>query len=263
MAYILQSNTVSPREAFTVFFRKPKAWFISLFSIWWILLALFYAFPQIDIWASNAFFRFSPCTGTNINSTICGYFPAAREPILIFIRKLYFYAPIAMATAIIVLLIRNLQHHGSTYDESKTKRYCVALLSSVLGPYLLVNLILKTISGRPRPYETDLFGGTHAFTAAGTLDGACISNCSFISGEAAGAGWLACLIVLLPAKLRPFLAPPILALCLVSPSLRVAFGGHYLSDVTLGFLSSCVVYAAVAVYYETQEEKNRWSKTAL
>lgn len=239
------------------------AWFLTLFSLWWILLGIFYSFPQIDIWVASKFFRETSCTMAPLDASMCGYFPMAREPLLISIRKFYFYMPVAMASVIALLLIAKLQHHGATYNKARTKAYFVALLSSVLGPYLLVNLVLKTISGRPRPYETDAFGGSHFFTAAGTLDGSCVSNCSFISGEAAGAGWLACLIVLLPHKLRRFLWAPILMLCLVSPYLRMAFGGHYLSDVTLGFLSSCVVYAAVAVYYETQEEKNWWSKTAL
>ncbi len=263
MAYILQSNSLSSKDAAVELFRRPVTWFVSLFALWWILLGVFYAFPQIDLWAAKAFFRESGCALGSADLRTCGYFPAAREPVLIFVRKFYFYVPIAVAMVIILLMIRNFQHHGATYDATRTRRYSVALLSSILGPYLLVNLILKTISGRPRPYETDLFGGTHAFASAGTLDGSCLSNCSFISGEAAGAGWLACLIVLLPPRLRVIFGPVILMLCLVSPYLRVAFGGHYLSDVTLGFLSSCVVYAAVAVYYETQKEKNRWSKTAL
>lgn len=263
MAYILQSNSLSAKETIRGLFEKPTVWFLTLFSLWWILLGVFYTFPQIDTWVAQAFFRETSCAGPMIDSRVCGFFPTAREPLFITIRKFYFYVPIVIATVIALLMFRNLQQHGSTYDAARTKRYSIALLSSILGPYLLVNLILKTISGRPRPYETDLFGGSHSFTAAGTLDGTCISNCSFISGEAAGAGWLACLIVLLPPKLRLILGPPILLLCLVSPYLRVAFGGHYVSDVTLGFLSSCVVYAAVAVYYETQEEKKRWSKTAL
>ncbi|MDO1581702.1 phosphatase PAP2 family protein [Rhizobium oryzicola] len=240
------------------------AWFLTLFAAWWLLLALFYAFPQIDIDVARSFFQEGQCVGGARAAQICGQFPYSAEELLVALRKIFFYLPAMMALLILVLLIRNLQHHGATYSKEKTRQYSVALVSFVIGPYLLVNLILKTISGRPRPYDTDLFGGADMFTAAGTLNGACLNNCSFISGEAAGAGWVACLILLLPKSLRPILGPPIVAICLVTPAIRVSFGGHYLSDVTLGFLSSAVIYAAVTVYFEmTQDEKKRTSGTSL
>ncbi len=50
----------------------------------------------------------------------------------------------------------------------------------------------------------------------------------------------------------------------MTPAIRVSFGGHYLSDVILGFLSSAVIYAGVTVYFEmTQSEKKRSSGTSL
>lgn len=243
--------------------KKPAIWFIFLFVLWWALLGIFYSFPQIDIWVSQQFFLKGTClSGTHLSS-ICGSFPYSGEDLLVHLRRIYFYLPVAVAVLLALAILRNLQQHGATYNAKATRQYWIALVSGALGPYLLVNLILKTISGRPRPYQTDFFGGTHHFTAAGTLDGSCINNCSFISGEAAGAGWLACLIVLLPPRLRLILGPPIILCCLISPFLRVGFGGHYLSDVVLGFLSSAVVYAGVTVYYGTQRQKNPWSNARL
>src|SRR5690606_1953513 len=98
-------------------------------------------------------------------------------------------------------------------DRVAARRYSLSLLALALGPYILVNLLLKSFSGRPRPDETNLFAGDHTFMPAGSFAGQCDNNCSFVSGEAAGAGWVACLVPLLPARFRPFLAPPILAIC--------------------------------------------------
>ena len=113
-----------------------------------------------------------------------------------------------------------------------------------------MNLLLKSFSGRPRPHQTDLFGGDLSFMPAGSFGGQCENNCSFISGEAAGAGWLICLIPLLPHRLRLVMAPGIIAVSVVTPALRFSFGGHYLSDVMLGWLSSPVVFLLVVAVFE-------------
>ncbi|MHB0952343.1 MAG: phosphatase PAP2 family protein [Allorhizobium sp.] len=223
---------------------------LALFALWWLLLLAFYAFPEIDIAVARAFFVATACPEPHTAGQVCGSFPYAQEDIFIFLRKVFFYVPSAAALVLLWILIQCLQHHGATYDAVKVRRISLSLLALFIGPYVLVNLVLKGFSGRPRPYQTDLFGGNLPFTPAGSFTGQCDNNCSFVSGEAAGAGWVACIILFLPPHLRPVLAPPILAVSLVTPALRLSFGGHYLSDVTLGWLSSLVVYAAVFAVFE-------------
>ncbi|MFB9951182.1 phosphatase PAP2 family protein [Rhizobium puerariae] len=239
------------------FLAGPMGWFISLMILWWVLLAVFYFIPAIDTGVARAFFERAACGEAAGQGRICGSFPYGAQDIFVVIRRILFYLPSLIAIFILYRLIANLQHHGATYSPRKTRDYSIALVSFLIGPYVLVNLILKQISNRPRPYETDLFGGRHAFMPAGDFQGACSGNCSFISGEAAGAGWTACLIVLLPKPLRPVLGPPLIAVSLVSPALRTAFGGHYLSDVTLGWLSSIVIYAGVAACFEMSQRKRK------
>lgn len=89
--------------------------------------------------------------------------------------------------------------------------------------------------------QTDIFGGTLHFVEAGSLAGKCVSNCSFVSGEAASAGWLLCLLLFVPKSLRYALVPPVAAISILTPAMRLSFGAHYLSDVVLGWLSSLVV----------------------
>lgn len=254
----------TPTGAVNPWIVGARGWFLVLLTIWFCLLALFHAVPQIDIAIANTFFYEFSCLNSDLPGRICGEFPRSADALLQLGRRILFYMPVFFAVVVLIVLVRNLQHHGATYCANRTKQCWIALVTLVTGPYLLVNLILKSVSGRPRPYETDMFGGDKLFAAAGSFDGSCYNNCSFISGEAAGAGWVACLIVFVPARFRPFVAPPLIIVTLISPALRVSFGGHYFSDALLGFLSSAVVYAGVTAYFEmTQAEKKRAHSTVL
>jgi membrane-associated phospholipid phosphatase len=89
------------------------------------------------------------------------------------------------------------------------------------------------------------------------MAGKCVSNCSFISGEAAGVGWLLCMIVLIPQPLRSALALPLAAISFLAPAMRLAFGAHYLSDVVLGWLSSLVVFAGFLALTDSPHGKKK------
>ena len=234
-------------------FANPTTWFVVLLVLWFALLALFYFVPEIDIAVSHLFFEPEACGATAEAGRICGHFPHARLKLLVAIRQILFYLPVVVAVYFVYQLIANLKHKGPGYNWRKTRDYSTALVSLVVGPYLLVNLFLKQISNRPRPYETDIFGGREFFTPAGDFSGACDGNCSFVSGEAAGAGWIACLIVLMPKRLRLVVGIPLIILSFVSPMLRTFFGGHFFSDVVLGWLSSPVVFAGVAICFQMSQ----------
>lgn len=255
------------RAARREFFARPTGWLIVTALLWCVCLILFHVGHSLDLAVAQSFFQQEACrqgdAGALTGGRICGYFPYGREMLLIGIRKLFFFLPATLGLVILYLLLKNLSHHGATYCDRKTRDYSIALTSLLLGPYLLVNLIIKQVSSRPRPYDTDLFGGHNLFMAAGDFGGACMKNCSFVSGEAAGMGWVACLVVLLPKRLRPLLAPPIILLSLLASGLRVAFGGHYLSDVMLGWLASVAVYAAVAAYFEMSHRARKQSFSTL
>lgn len=223
---------------------------LALFAFWWLLLAIFHFFPMLDIAASAAFFKSAACPEGMAEGVVCGDFPYRLDGLFVFLRRVLFYAPSAAAVVVVIALIMALQHHGATYEPQKVRRYGLSLIAFFLGPYVLVNLLLKSFSGRPRPHQTDLFGGELPFMPAGSFSGQCENNCSFISGEAAGAGWLICLIPLLPQRLRLVMAPGIIAVSVVTPALRFSFGGHYLSDVMLGWLSSPVVFLLVVAVFE-------------
>lgn len=109
-------------------------------------------------------------------------------------------------------------------------------LSMLIGPGLIVNLGMKDNLHRPRPTQIVEFGGGREFRPYWRFDGACPKNCSFPSGEAAEAFWM-----LAPASLAPppWRGPAIagaLAFGAAVGAMRMAFGGHFLSDVLIAGL---------------------------
>jgi lipid A 4'-phosphatase len=213
--------------------------FVILFCLWWLLLAVFSAFPQIDLAVARMFFQQQQCVTLAATPKICGYFPYRDDPYLRALRQALFSLPCFVAVAICWVLFRCRQHHGATYKTATACNLKVALGSLIIGPLVLVNLRLKTFSGRPRPRQTDLFGGKW------------VTNRSFVSGQAASAGWLFCLVFIIPQPARSALALPIGAVAILTPALRVAFGGHYLPDAVLGWLSSLVVCSGLLALSQT------------
>ena len=117
------------------------------------------------------------------------------------------------------------------------------LLGLALGPGLLVNVILKDNWGRPRPMQVKEFGGALDFRPWYKTDGACPKNCSFVSGETSGAFWLVAPASLAPGPLRPPAVALALGVGVVTGVMRVAFGGHFPSDVLFAGLFTLMLVA--------------------
>lgn len=126
------------------------------------------------------------------------------------------------------------------------------LWSLVIGPGLVVNAFLKPTWGRPRPVMVQDFGGAAPHVEVWHISDYCVGNCSFVSGETASAVWLAGMAFVLPKRWQPlgFVVGGIYA-ALISAN-RIAFGGHFLSDVLLSF---GVVSLVMAVLYRVIVER--------
>lgn len=126
------------------------------------------------------------------------------------------------------------------------------VVSLTLGSGIIVNMGLKNHSHRPRPVHIVAFGGQQAFRPWYRFDGACHQNCSFASGEASSGFWM-----IAPALLTP---PPWRAVAIIagvvygvaSSALRVAFGGHFLSDVLFGGQISLLVTLVLWRFYNSK-----------
>lgn len=104
-------------------------------------------------------------------------------------------------------------------------------LTMALGPGLLVNGILKQNWGRPRPVHVDTFGGKDSFRSWYQTDGTCVGNCSFVSGEGALGFWLTAPASLVPGPAGAVAMVAAVAFGAVAGGLRIAFGGHFFTDV--------------------------------
>lgn len=120
--------------------------------------------------------------------------------------------------------------------------------SFALGPGILVNVLLKESFGRARPADVIEFGGTHHFTPVLKIADQCTRNCSFSSGEVA---MTSTFVFVMLALFWPQIAPRArkvavlagAALIMLSITLRVGLGRHFLSDA----LSSMVLSALVTL----------------
>ena len=128
-------------------------------------------------------------------------------------------------------------------------------LSLALGPGLLVNLVLKEHSHRPRPVQTQEMGGKWEFRSWYRFDGQCESNCSFVSGEGASAFWTVAPALLTPPPIRPFAIAAALTFAAATSGLRMAFGGHYLSDVLFAGLFTLLITLALYRFLIRPERK--------
>ena len=134
------------------------------------------------------------------------------------------------------------KRRGVALPWAPSGRAAIFLIATIaIGPGLIVNLGLKDHWHRPRPVNTQEFHGSSSFKPWYEGDGTCKKNCSFVSGEAATGFWMVAPASLLPP---PWRGPAIGAAFLFgigASLLRMAFGGHYLSDVLLGGLVTLIV----------------------
>lgn len=130
-------------------------------------------------------------------------------------------------------------------------------LTLATGPGLLVNVILKDNSHRPRPIQTQDLGGPWEFRPWYKFDGQCGRNCSFVSGEASSAFWTLAPALLAPPPIRPLAVGAALAFGTGVAALRMAFGGHYFSDSLMSALLTIllVLFAHRAFFGRSDRNK--------
>ena len=149
------------------------------------------------------------------------------------------FAPILLLMGLAALWAA--RRFGWSGPAPSTPAIIFLVASLTLGSGLIVNLGLKDHSHRPRPVHVVEFGGDSAFRPWWRFDGACVKNCAFASGEAASGFWMLAPALIAPPPLRLPAVAAALAFGAATSLLRVAFGGHFLSDVLFGGLISALV----------------------
>jgi lipid A 4'-phosphatase len=130
-------------------------------------------------------------------------------------------------------------------------RAVVFLLGTLMiGPGLLVNVTLKDYWPRSRPIDVPQFGGGETFTPWWDPRGGCAKNCSAVAGEASGAFWTLAPAALMPPQWRPLAYAGAIAFGAAVGALRIAFGGHFFTDVIFaGVLMFLVVWIMHGLLY--------------
>ena len=227
-------------------------------TLWLVLaifmaLGIFRALPFLDDSLSRFFFNAEARS-----------FPLELSPFWHSLREFGLHLPrLAMLGALVWLL-------WALFASRRTRPADIAApllatLSALLGPLLIVNWTLKELWGRARPFQTEIFGGTAAYAPPGTISDQCQSNCSFVSGETAAAFWLVWLVVLVPQRWRWPVAIAVGLFGLAVSTLRIGFGRHYVSDVTVSALIAVASVTFTAWALQTARGRramadlSRWS----
>ncbi|WP_175577840.1 phosphatase PAP2 family protein [Mongoliimonas terrestris] len=171
-------------------------------------------------------------------------FPAERIGVLVDLRELGQAVVAAVAVAGLLALLVPLAACGARFVvPPRAGLFLLATL--ILGPGLLVNSVLKDNWGRARPRDVTAFGGDLPFTGPWAMVDHCARNCSFVSGEASSAIFLLAVAVLVPAGWRKATVIGTLLFALALSVNRIAFGGHFLSDVVIAWLLTLLVMLLV------------------
>jgi lipid A 4'-phosphatase len=131
------------------------------------------------------------------------------------------------------------------------------LLTLLLSAGVLTNLTFKSYWGRPRPVVVTQFNGPADFVPWWDPRGSCGRNCSFFSGEGATAFWTYAPAALTPPAWRPLAYTAATLFGVVTSGLRMAFGGHFFTDVAAaGLVTFIVIWLMHGYIY-------RWPSTRL
>lgn len=201
------------------------------------LTAFFLAMPQVDLWVSALFYE--PERG----------FWLKFQPHTQFLRRLGILIPRFIVLAMMLFLVARL-FWPRLRDYASLQKIWFLAITAILGPGLLVNLILKANWGRARPIQTDIFGGPWPFSEVWVIAGNCQSNCSFVSGEGSMAFWLLATLILAPKGSREALAGVMVVFAATISINRIAFGGHYFSDIVLSWALTGYLMLAIYLLYQ-------------
>jgi lipid A 4'-phosphatase len=210
-----------------------------------IIGLLFGIFPELDLKLAALFF--DPASGS---------FPLKEHGLAAFARDGAMWIAWALALpALFAIVAKLLRPYRPMLMPGRAAVFL--LLTILLSAVVLTNLTFKSHWGRPRPVMVTEFNGPWHFMPWWDPRGECGRNCSFFSGEGATAFWTYAPAALTPPTWRPLAYVAATAFGIATSVLRMAFGGHFFTDVAAaGLVSFFVIWLAYAWIY-------RWPKTRL
>ncbi|HBM15875.1 MAG TPA: hypothetical protein DD381_05985 [Lentisphaeria bacterium] len=170
----------------------------------------------------------------------------------------YNYGMIPLWVSLIISLFYFIKSFICTNYRRYRKTSLFVILFIALGPGLIVNVILKENTGRPRPVQCSVFKGNYEFKNVLTAWQINTDNKSFPSGHASGAFSMIFPYFLFRRKNNKLayllLAGGTLYGTIVGIA-RIAQGGHFASDVIWSF--GIVYLVGLALYYSMKLYDNK------
>ena len=205
---------------------------------------IFAVFPELDVKITRLFFE-----PRDRWFSLTYYMFVDGNMWVLRLRDATMWVVAALALAPVAALIIKLLRPSKPILMSP--RAIVFLLGTLaLAPGVLANGVLKEHWGRPRPIEVREFTGSDRFVPWWDPRGSCDQNCSFISGESAGAFWTLAPAALAPPPVRAAAYATALAFGVAVGVMRIAVGGHFFTDVAFaGLFTFLIIWLAYALLF--------------
>ena len=189
-----------------------------------VLGVIFYQFPQIDIAVSQFFYR-------NGAWVIDG-----RAPVMWWCYHALPTLGQVLMMGILVLWILSFSKKFSRFAPRR-RYFAFLVVATLLGPVTITES-LKSFYSRPRPINTQIFGGELPFRPAFRLVDKIGKNRAFVSGHVAASTMIFAFFWFVPKVRRRRLFAYLSLFPIVVGIARIVVGGHYLSDCIFGFFGT-------------------------
>jgi lipid A 4'-phosphatase len=218
--------------------------FIAL-ALWLVIGVVFGLYPELDLKLAALFF--DPDTKT---------FPLKLNDWAGFARDAAMWVAWAFVLPSLIALVVKMFRPDRPLMVSG-RAIVFLLVTIIMSAGILTNLTFKTYWGRPRPVVVTQFNGDSTFVPWWDPRGGCGRNCSFFSGEGATAFWTYAPAALTPPAWRPLAFAGATVFGIVTSVLRMAFGGHFFTDVAAaGLVTFLVIWLSHGYIY-------RWPSTRM
>ena len=154
------------------------------------------------------------------------------------------FIAVSLATVLGIYAFNKLSRRHLCGIDGRKVLYLLLVL--IFGAGLIVNVVFKDHFGRARPRDLQEFGGSRQFTPAFVVADQCSRNCSFSSGDAAGAFFAMAFAIALTR--RRVIAVAAVGFGVAVSLSRIATGAHFFSDTVASFFVMLIVADALYHY---------------
>ena len=124
--------------------------------------------------------------------------------------------------------------------------------SLIISIIIIINILLKGLWGRARPNDVLQLGGSDVYSPWYKITDECLNNCSFVSGDASVGFSMLVLFFITRKTIYCYLA---VVLGSLLGLVRIAEGGHFLSDVVFSFLVVAISTILLFMFYKKYYDK--------